>query len=77
MLSISMSGLSFMWLMSSFQDFVLGEVLLDASNANYSVNALDEPAKFNAVLLTNIAGGLFLFSVSILGIIGVVTNRIK
>jgi len=38
---------------------------------------MDEPAKFNAVLLTHIAGGLFMFSISILGIIGVVTNRIK
>ena len=75
--SISMLSLSTLLLASSTHDFLSGEVTDGRRHYKYTVRAVEEPAKFNAILLTNFALGGIMLTASAFALIGAVTTRLK
>ncbi|HHQ4927040.1 hypothetical protein GL264_07965 [Aeromonas jandaei] len=70
---IAMIGFGVFILSLSFKELLLGEAGFGKEHA-YAVTAMDEPAKFNAVLLTGfMVGGMFFFS----GCIALIDSAIK
>lgn len=57
----------------SFEDFLSGQTTDD----DLVYKALEEPAKFNAVLLTNFVIGAFMMLASLYAVVAIITNRIK
>ena len=74
---ISMLGLASLLLASSTQDFLSGKVDAGRRSHKHEVRALDEPAKFNAILLTHFSLGGMMFTASALLLAGALTNRVK
>ncbi len=77
LISTGICGLSMVWVANSAESFLTGEVTAGRRSTKQVVYASREPAKFNAILLTHFTlGGLMLVG-SGLGVLGVLTNRIK
>ncbi|MBK8102629.1 MAG: hypothetical protein IPK30_04935 [Cellvibrionales bacterium] len=74
---VSMLSLSVLFLASSTHDFLSGNVKIGSKHHKFIVRAHQEPAKFNAVLLTNFALGGFMLTFSTFGLIGTMTDRLK
>ena len=70
---ISMLCLSFSILVFTLNDFLSGET----SNADIVYRAVEEPAKFNAILLTNFVIGAVMLLASMVAVVGLISNRIK
>ncbi|MFM4804769.1 hypothetical protein [Aeromonas bivalvium] len=73
---IAMIGFGAFILSISCEELLLGEAGFGKDHA-YAVTAMDDPAKFNAVLLTGfIVGGMFFFS-GCMGLMGSVIKKMK
>lgn len=72
LLCLSISIFSF-----TLEDFCAGEISYGRSTNKHIVQAISEPAKFNAYLLTHFMICSLMILICILGGIGVLTNRIK
>jgi hypothetical protein len=72
LIGLSMLGLSVLMLASDARDFFMGEV---KAGRRYVVQAEQEPAKFNAVLLAHFMLGGILFTASAFMLVGVATGR--
>ncbi len=75
--SVSMLCLSTMMLTNTTHDFLTGEVTAGRRSHKYTVHAEREPAKFNAILLTNFAMGGVMLTFSTFGLVVVLTGRLK
>lgn len=75
--AIGMLGLSSVWLTSTTSDLLRGEVTAGRRASKRVVHAENEPAKFNAILLTHFSLGGLMFISSAVVILGVITNRIR
>ena len=73
LISLGLFGMATLFLEIITMDFLHGEI--SANGVTY--RALSEPAKFNAILLTNFIICAFLLLLSMAGIIGILTNRLK
>jgi len=74
---VGLFGLSMVWVVNATENFLTGEVTSGSRSSKNVVHAKDEPAKFNAVLLTHFTLGGFMLIASGFAVVGVLTNRIK
>ncbi|HHQ4653994.1 TPA: hypothetical protein ACSPZZ_003248 [Aeromonas hydrophila] len=73
---LAMIGFGTFILSISFEELLLGQAGFGKDHA-YAVTAMDDPAKFNAVLLTGfIVGGMFFFS-GCIGLMGSVIKKMR
>jgi len=73
LLSTFFITISFSLVIFTLKDFMSGEV----EGGRIVYTAIEAPAKFNAVLLTNFALGLVMLIASIVGVLGLLLKRIK
>ena len=64
-------GISFFFFAFTINDFLLGEI--ESNGVIY--RAINEPAKFNAILLMHFVVGIFMLLLSIVGVVGMITQR--
>jgi len=74
---IGMICLSLFWLVVTIHNLMIGEVSAGSHGSTQVIHAQNQPAKFNAILLTHFSLGGFMLLTSIVVVIGVITNRIK
>ncbi len=72
-----MIGLSLFWLLVAIHNLMIGEVSMGSHNSTQVILASNEPAKFNAVLLTHFSLAGFMLLTSVIVVVGVITKRIK
>jgi len=77
LISVSMLGVSLFAMAGGAEDFLDGEVKGGSRTNPYTIQAEQEPAKFNAILLAHFALSGILFTASAFVLVGVITNRIK
>lgn len=77
MAAAGMLGLSSFWLLHTTKNFLSGQVTEGRRSAKYTYDAVKEPAKFNAVLLTHFSLGTVMFLSSSFALVGLITNRIR
>lgn len=75
--SISMLSLSTLFLASSTRDFFLGQINDGQSSHKHIIRAINEPAKFNAILLTHFVLGGVMFTASAFVFVAAITDRLK
>lgn len=77
LMAFAMLCLSTLVLAKSAQSFFTGTVEAGGQSSRHLVHALEEPAKFNAILLTDFLVGGFLCAASLFVLIEVSTGRLK